>query len=301
MQLLADLSYWEIFAGSFADYFWYTWREISFQADPWYENYLMWLVALSLVVWILEIIFPWRKDQPVLRKDFWLDAFYMIFNFYIFKLIIFIAFSNITERMFSDVLGGNVARFSLVDMSQLPNWVQLIVFFVCIDFVSWATHYCLHRIKFLWRFHKVHHSVKQMGFAAHLRFHWMENVVYTPVKYIAMMLIGNFGPQQVFVVYYLAIAIGHINHANLRVDYGWLRFIFNNPKMHIWHHAKDLPESRRYGVNFGISLSCWDYIFRKNYIPEEGRDIELGFQGDERFPKRFWGQLVTGFVRKTKG
>ena len=86
----------------------------------------------------------------------------MIFNFYIFKLIIFIAFSNITERMFSDVLGGNVAE-TLVDMSQLPNWVQLIVFFVCIDFVSWATHYCLHRIKFLWRFHKVHHSVKQMA------------------------------------------------------------------------------------------------------------------------------------------
>jgi sterol desaturase/sphingolipid hydroxylase (fatty acid hydroxylase superfamily) len=40
-------------------------------------------------------------------------------------------------------------------------------------------------------------------------------------------------------------------------------------------------------VNFGITLSIWDYLFKTDYIPFNGRDIELGFEGDEKFPKNF--------------
>jgi sterol desaturase/sphingolipid hydroxylase (fatty acid hydroxylase superfamily) len=65
--------------------------------------------------------------------------------------------------------------------------------------------------------------------------------------------------------------------------------------MHIWHHAKELPSSHPKGMNFGISLSLWDYLFGTNYIPYEGRDIELGFPNDENYPKRFVGQVVKPF------
>lgn len=287
--------YVEAFLNSFGDFAGYTWREITFQVHPWYINYFWWLVALSLFVWSLEILFPWRKDQAIIRKDFWLDAFYMFFNFYIFKLIIFISFSNVTEMLFRDVMGGDLKKFALIDISHYPQWSQLIIFFVATDFIQWLTHVLLHRFNFLWEFHKVHHSVVEMGFAAHLRYHWMENVFYTPMKYIAVMLIGGFTPDQAYIVFYLAIAIGHLNHANVRFSYGPLNYIFNNPKMHIWHHAMALPPDRSHGVNFGISLSIWDYIFRTNYIPSSGRDIKLGFERLEKFPKTFWKQLVYGF------
>jgi sterol desaturase/sphingolipid hydroxylase (fatty acid hydroxylase superfamily) len=91
------------------------------------------------------------------------------------------------------------------------------------------------------------------------------------------------------------LAIGHLNHANLNWDYGPLKYVFNNPKMHIWHHAKQLPEDRRYGVNFGISLSIWDYLFGTNYIPHDGRDIKLGYSGDEDMPDSFAGQIIAPF------
>jgi sterol desaturase/sphingolipid hydroxylase (fatty acid hydroxylase superfamily) len=55
--------------------------------------------------------------------------------------------------------------------------------------------------------------------------------------------------------------------------------------MHIWHHSKKMPN--KYGVNFGISLSVWDYIFKTNYIPKDGRDIELGFNDENEFPHDF--------------
>ena len=52
--------------------------------EPSFHNYFYWLIALSLIVWILEIAFPWRKEQAIFRKDFWLDGFYMFFNFFYF-------------------------------------------------------------------------------------------------------------------------------------------------------------------------------------------------------------------------
>jgi len=51
---------------------------------PWYTNYFWGLIIISLIVWLFEIILPWRKNQSIFRKDFWLDGFYMFFNFFIF-------------------------------------------------------------------------------------------------------------------------------------------------------------------------------------------------------------------------
>lgn len=55
------------------------WRSILFDV-PWYQNYFWGLIAISLIAWGLEIAFPWRKDQGIIRRDFWLDGFYMFFN-----------------------------------------------------------------------------------------------------------------------------------------------------------------------------------------------------------------------------
>jgi 3-mercaptopyruvate sulfurtransferase SseA/sterol desaturase/sphingolipid hydroxylase (fatty acid hydroxylase superfamily) len=291
-------SYSEIFGNTFSGYYDYIWNQITFQANPWYENYFWFLVILSFVVWMLEIAFPWRKNQAIFRKDFWLDFFFMFFNFYIFNLIIFLAFSKFVTKGFYDMSGVDLTNTSVFDMSALPWGVQMLIFFLATDFIQWVTHVALHRFNFLWRFHKVHHSVEQMGFAAHLRYHWMETIFYTPMKFIAVMFIGGFAPEQAFIIYFFTIAIGHINHANLNISYGPLKYILNNPKMHIWHHAKELPHERRYGVNFGITLSIWDYIFKKNYIPESGRDIPLGFNDMDKYPKGFFGLILSGFRKK---
>ncbi|CAA6804659.1 MAG: Unknown protein, partial [uncultured Aureispira sp.] len=49
------------------------------------------------------------------------------------------------------------------------------------------------------------------------------------------------------------------------------------------------------GVNFGITLSCWDYIFGTSHVPNSGRDIRLGFPGIEEFPENFGSQFVQGW------
>lgn len=291
------MQYATIFLENTKNFAQYVWAEISCQVSPWYVNYFYWLILLSLVVWGLELTFPWRKKQAMFRKDFWLDTFYMFYNFYLFKLVLFFGLSCITEEAFTQIIGGDLKPLALFDISGLPNLLQLFIFFVTVDFIQWAVHRILHSSTFLWKFHKVHHSVEEMGFAAHLRYHWMENVVYTPAKYLMIMLIGGFTPDQAFIVYYFSIAIGHLNHANINLSYGPLKYIINNPKMHIWHHAYDLPEEHKKGANFGISLSLWDYLFGTAYIPHDGRDIRLGFEGIEDFPEGFVEQNLYGFKK----
>ena len=271
----------------------WTWKSVIFEV-PWYTNYFWGLIILSLLVWSMEILFPWRKEQSAFRKDFWLDGFYMFFNFFLFTIAIS-GFYKLLQLGFEDI-GISEDSLALFDPSSWPMWSQLLVFFIVLDFVQWFTHSLLHKYPFFWKYHKVHHSVKEMGFAAHLRYHWMENILYKPLKTFGVMILFGFEPTQAYIVHFIAIAIGHINHANIKITWGPLKYIFNNPVMHLYHHAYTIPEGT-YGVNFGISLSLWDYIFKTDYIPEDSGTIELGFPGDEVFPKDFVSQNTYGFKK----
>lgn len=288
-------AYWEAFLSAFNGTVNYTWKSIVFDVS-WYKNYFWGLIAISLVVWFLEILFPWRKNQSIFRKDFWLDGFYMFFNFFVFAIVISGVYKML-EVFFGDI-GITAQSLALLNTSGWPVWAELLVFFVLLDFVQWFTHVCLHKFSFLWRFHQVHHSVKEMGFAAHLRYHWMENILYKPLKTFGVMLLGGFEPEQAYIVHFVAIAIGHLNHANIKLTYGPLKYIFNNPVMHLYHHSYVLPKGA-FGVNFGISLSLWDYIFKTNYIPEDSGTIRLGYPGDEQMPEGFLKQLIHGFRNKS--
>ena len=284
--------YGEIFVDSFKGYWSYLINEIAHIS---WHNYFYWLIGISLFFWALEYIVPWRKNQSVIRRDFFLDAFYMIFNFFIFPLIIFIAVANVVSTGFNDLLAYmGVSNKVAVSVASLPAWVQLLTLFFVRDFIHFNIHILLHRVGFLWKFHKVHHSVKEMGFAAHLRYHWMENVVYRTLEYIPLGMIG-FGIDDFIIVHLAALAIGHSNHSNYYLPFGKLKYFFNSPQMHIWHHVKKIPN--KYGVNFGISLSLWDYIYGTAYVPENGRDIELGFDDEKNFPKGFFKQAVYPWVK----
>ena len=287
-------NYLKILQDGFSGYWIYLQKELLY---PSWHNYFYWLVGLSLFVWLLEVIFPWRTQQSVVRKDFWLDGFYMFFNFFLFSLIGFNAISNVGVNLFNDFLSMfGATNIVAIKIHGLPTWSQFLIMFLIADFIQWNIHRLLHRHPRLWEFHKVHHSVEQMGFAAHLRFHWMETVIYKTLQYIPLAMIG-FGIQDFFNIHIIAVAIGHLNHSNVGISYGPLKYIINNPKMHIWHHSKELPGDR-FGVNFGLSLSMWDYIFGTAYVPVNGRDIKLGFKGVENYPDKFTDQMLEPFKQR---
>ena len=286
--------YFQVFIDGYYGYWNYLSSEILY---PSWHNYFWWLLGISLVVWSLELVFPWRKNQAAIREDFWLDGFYMFFNFFLFSLIGYNAVSNVAVEVFNDFLGlFGITNLVAFQIASWPVWSQFLLLFVLADFIQWNVHRWLHYSPWLWEFHKVHHSVEQMGFAAHLRYHWMETIVYKSVQYIPLSMIG-FGLDDFFILHLVTIVIGHLNHANVKITYGPLKYVFNNPVMHLWHHAKEVPVGS-HGVNYGISLSLWDYLFGTAYIPNENANEPLGFEQVETFPKTFWQQLTHPWNKK---
>ncbi len=286
--------YVQVFLDGYYGYWNYLSSEILY---PSWHNYFWWLLGISLVVWSLELVFPWRKNQAAIREDFWLDGFYMFFNFFLFSLVGYNAVSNVAVEAFNDFLAlfgiNNLVAFQI---ASWPVWSQFLLLFVVADFIQWNVHRWLHYSPFLWEFHKVHHSVEQMGFAAHLRYHWMETIVYKSVQYIPLSMIG-FGLDDFFILHLVTILIGHLNHANVKITYGPLKYVLNNPVMHLWHHAKNIPAGSN-GVNYGISLSLWDYLFGTAYIPNQNANEPLGFEDQESFPKTFLQQLTHPWNKK---
>ena len=113
--------YIELIKNSYTGYWNYLKESVLFEIQ--WENYFYGLIIISLIVWALEIVFPWRKNQPVIRKDFWLDTFYMFFNFFLLNLIVLIALSNTAEQLLNDLLsivGLSVYHFRLFDINTFP-------------------------------------------------------------------------------------------------------------------------------------------------------------------------------------
>ena len=286
--------YLQIIAGAYSGYWNYFTHEIL---NPSWHNYFYWLLGISVVIWALEVRFPWRKNQPTVRQDFWLDAFYLFWNYFLFSLIAYNAFSMVGVQLFKDFLGlFGITNLVAIRVASLPGWLQLVLIFVLRDFMQWNIHRLLHRVPWMWEFHKVHHSTEVMGFAALLRYHWMENVIYRALEYIPLAMIG-FGISDFFIVHTFTLVTGQLGHANLYLPLGPLKYLFNGPQMHLWHHAKELPDAHPVGFNYGITLSVWDYIFKTNYWPHNDPHLPVGLPYDEHFPKNFAGQLARPFER----
>lgn len=271
--------------------------QILLSSGSLYGNYFWVLTIISVIFLMLEIVKPWRKNQPIFRKDFWKDIFYMYFNVFIFDLLIRNGAGAVVENQIDKLFTFlGIENTIAIEVSSWPYFAQFALMFLIQDFTHWNIHRLLHKSPTLWRFHKLHHSVKEMGFAAHLRFHWMESVVYKSITFIPLLFIG-FGLEDFFYLHIFTLTWGHFNHANFAVPLGPLKYIFNSPQMHIWHHAKNFPNEHPHGMNFGLTLSVWDYIFGSYYIPKDGRDIELGFKNDDHYPKSLWKQLLSGFTK----
>jgi len=198
-------------------------------------------------------------------------------------------------QLFSDFLGlFGITNTMAIKISNLPGWLQLLLIFILRDFMQWGIHRMYHRVGWMWEFHKVHHSTRQMGFAALLRYHWMENILYRTLEYIPLAMIG-FGITDFFIVHIFTLVVGQLGHANLKIPLGPFKYFFNGPQMHLWHHARNLPASHPYGFNFGITLSAWDYIFKTNYWPSDDENLPIGLPDKENFPEDFIGQTIRPF------
>jgi sterol desaturase/sphingolipid hydroxylase (fatty acid hydroxylase superfamily) len=236
--------------------------------------YWLALIAVSILVFFIERVFAHRQEQSWLRRSLLSDLFHLGFNGHVVGVLLY-AFAGryLIEPDFQSVA------------ADWPMWLQVIAAIISLDFIQWCVHNALHRVPFLWHFHKLHHGVAdgEMDWIVSFRFQWIEVVIYQGMMALPLAWLG-FSVEALWIQAIFGTLIGHLNHANLSWTYGPFRYLFNNPAMHIWHHAHDGPTR-----NFGIVLSIWDWVFGTAILPDQPPS-KLGYDGMEELPTEFFSQ-----------
>lgn len=246
--------------------------------------YFPWLIGLGLVCFLLERIRPWRRRQRVLRAGVGQDLFFLLFNAHYFGLLFSCMIGcGIYHAFDKGYLPGWLNPFEANLLMDRPWWIALPIAFVVKDFLEYCAHYLLHRYRLLWRFHMLHHSIVELDWIGNYRFHWMELLIYETVMWLPIALLGTSTPVMLAIAV-ISTAVGNLNHANVNMDWGPLRYVLNSSRMHVWHH--DYQIHHRAGQNFGVVFSFWDYLFGTAYFPLDIEEPDrLGFPGMERFPQ----------------
>lgn len=237
---------------------------------------------------LLQKLHPWRKQQMHLRPQLALDITYTIINnFLIWRITKFIELGlQLPSRDY----------WQIFDLSTLSPFIGFGILLFIQDLQMYWIHRLLHRVDFLWRFHQVHHSALEIDVFNASRTHIFESILYVVLMYIPMGVIG-FSANTWFLAFLVLNFFSLFTHSNARLPMGRLRFCFNSPEFHLWHHSKE--NHKKYGCNFGNALSLWDYIFGTAYFPKADTQFDLGFPGVEGYPRSFLGQLFEPIRTKT--
>ena len=180
----------------------------------------------------------------------------------------------------------------LLRQLDLPVWAHVLGAVLLLDAWTYTWHRMNHRIPFLWRFHRVHHSDAQMDVTTASRFHTGE-IVLSSLLRIPLIVVLGITAWQLVLYETLMFAVVQFHHANIalppRVDRVASAFIVT-PAMHKVHHSRWQPET---DSNYSAFLSVWDRLFRSFRRREALREVELGlaeFDDDEY-------QSVTGMLK----
>lgn len=247
------------------------------------------LIIASLFISI-EKFFRLNENQRILRRDWQLDLTHYVVN-HIFNgglvFIIYLPATYLQKQFFM----ASVADF----VNSLPVWQQVFSIVVITDLAQYWIHRASHSLPFLWRFHKIHHSVEVMDWLAGSRLHLIDIIITRSLSLIPMVLLG-FSVEAINIYLPLLALQSVFNHCNLRFHFNPLRKILSTPKFHHWHHTSQPEHINR---NFSVSLPVFDLIFGTYYCPKDRWPKSYGL-AHETIKHRYIDQLLSPFLRKQK-
>jgi sterol desaturase/sphingolipid hydroxylase (fatty acid hydroxylase superfamily) len=144
---------------------------------------------------------------------------------------------------------------------NLPIAIQALVGLLLLDLIgAWTAHWIQHQVKFLWRFHIIHHADPFVDTTTANRHHPGESFVRFIFTALAILITG--APMwMIFLYQSLSVVLSQFNHANIilprRLD-ALVSVIFVTPNMHHIHHHYIQPYT---DSNYGNIFSVWDRLF----------------------------------------
>ncbi len=250
------------------------------------DYFVLELLVLGLVFIPLERLFRLR-EQRIFRAGWQTDLMHF-----------FISHAGVQVLSFATLIPAQ-ALFSWAvqldfqeKVAAQPLWLQFIELVAVADLVTYWVHRAFHQVQWLWHFHAIHHSSREMDWLAGSRIHIVDALLTRSLTFVPIFLLGFSQTALVAYVVFVSFHAVYI-HSNTRWRYPILRWLVATPEFHHWHHTSD---EEGIDKNFAAFLPLWDLIFGTAHMPGHWpkRYGTVKFQP----PESYLGQLAYPFRRK---
>ncbi|MFN3939808.1 MAG: sterol desaturase family protein [Chitinophagales bacterium] len=204
--------------------------------------------------WMIEYIIPlfrfnYKKPKHALTNIF----------FTLTTLVINLPFAYLIV-IAADYFSGN--KTGLLYLFDMPLWLYTLAGLMILDAIgAYLIHWIQHKVKWMWKFHIVHHSDMHIDTTTANRHHPVESIFRAVFTLVAVIVAG--APMWLVMMYQsLSVLFSQFNHANISLPV-WLdkliSWVIVSPNMHKVHHHYILPLT---DTNYGNLFSIWDRLFK---------------------------------------
>jgi sterol desaturase/sphingolipid hydroxylase (fatty acid hydroxylase superfamily) len=247
---------------------------------------------LAVVFGTLERLAPAVPGQPRWRADVKTDLAYWLFTPLVTRVlsegavIVAVSLLAITVGHARDKAGIQAFVFHRSALAEQPRALQLVELLFVADGIGYWVHRAFHRGR-LWAFHAVHHSSEHLDWLSAVRVHPVNEALAKMAMVLPLIPFGfdlsvtlSVGP--VLALYAIFV------HANVRWDFGPLRYVVATPAFHRWHHTS---EAEGLDKNFAGLFPFFDLAFGTFHMPGGQNARRFGVPG-LAMPRGILGQLA---------
>lgn len=250
------------------------------------DYFVLELLVLGLVFIPMERLWPLR-EQRIFRPGWQTDLKHF-----------FVSHAGVQVLSFATLIPAQVLFSWAVQLdfqravAAQPLWLQFAEILLAVDFVTYWVHRAFHRVPWLWSFHAIHHSSRQMDWLAGSRMHLVDAFVTRAAAFVPIFVLG-FAPAALYAyVVFVSFHAVYI-HANVRWRWPGLRWVIATPEFHHWHHTSD---EEGLDKNYAGFLPLWDRLFGTAHLPAHW---PRNYGTVKWQPPETWlGQLAYPFRRK---
>jgi sterol desaturase/sphingolipid hydroxylase (fatty acid hydroxylase superfamily) len=230
----------------------------------------------------LERLFPAQR-QRVFRAEWGTDLLFFLGQYWLWTGPVVAALAIAQRYAYRLPIAGLQAL-----VRGQPFWLQALEVVLLSDVSIYWVHRWSHSNRFLWSFHRVHHTAERIDWLAAHREHPFDNLLTRATENLPLILLGF--PLHTLAGFAMFRGLWALYiHSNCALTPGPLRFLVGAPRLHHWHHA---IESRG-RVNFANLSPVMDLVFGTYHDP--GR-MPASYGLDEKSSHNYFVQLAAPLV-----
>jgi sterol desaturase/sphingolipid hydroxylase (fatty acid hydroxylase superfamily) len=247
-----------------------------------FSTYLPTVVWIMMITGILEVIVPFNQVK-ITKEHLVADLFHFVLNPILLPVIVYLAISPF--------LTSRIDPYGFIHATPLLG--QIALFFFISEFFRYWVHRWQHEKPQLWKFHAVHHCMKN--------FYFLNQFVSHPVDYflrnvmtVYAVLVFDFSIEAVAYAQALSTVGGMLSHGNLSIKNGFWNYLVPTYEVHRWHHSIVPKEANN---NYGIGTQVWDHIFGTFYWPKDREHRQIGIEDTDYQISNVKTLLMTPFKK----